>query len=308
MDHPERYGHDRKAVPYPAGIIIPILFFSVAFAIIPETHALFKPLMGFSIASAILVTVSFIDDLKNLSPFFRLGIHFFVALIIVASGIGIDEIRVPLGEIASLHIGSFSLGSHTIHPIADILAVFWIVGMMNAMNWLDGISGLTSSVSLISSAVLAFTAYFFGQADVAMLFGILSVICGIFFLFDLESPKILMGDSGSMFLGLALAVFTIIAGGKVATAMLVMFVPLFDAMWTIARRIINKKSPFKGDLEHFHHNLLKLVGSRRNTVLIYAFFTALFGFTALFLKTEGKIVLFTVLFIFMAILELRVKR
>jgi UDP-GlcNAc:undecaprenyl-phosphate GlcNAc-1-phosphate transferase len=89
--------------------------------------------------------------------------------------------------------------------------------------------------------------------------------------------------------------------------MLVMFVPLFDAAWTIGRRILHKKSPFKRDLEHFHHNLLKLVKSRRNTVLIYAFFVALFGFTALFLKTEGKVVLFVILGVFMTWLELKLQ-
>ena len=304
IDRPQDYGYDRKPVPYPAGIIIPLLFFSIAFALIPSTHNLFKPLIGFAIAGGLITFVSFLDDRFKLSPVLRLGVQFLVACIVIGAGVGISEIRSPIGGEWSLAWGSFEIFGKTIMPIADGLALIWIMGMMNAMNWLDGVSGLTSSVSSIASFILALTAYSFGQPDVAQLFAILGIICGVFFVFDLESPSILMGDSGSMFLGLALAVFTIIAGGKVATAMLVMFVPLFDAAWTIGRRILNGNSPFKGDLEHLHHKLLEKVQSRRGVVLIYAFFVLLFGSTSYFLETQGKVVLLFILFIFLFIVEL----
>ncbi len=259
-------------------------------------------MIGFLIASIILVTTSFIDDRKNLSPFLRLFIQFVIAGIIIGSGIGINEIRSPLGLI-SLDLFNFELFWKTILIIADILAVLWIVWMINAMNWLDWVSWLTSSVTSITSAILAFSAYMFWQGDIALIFMVMSVICFTFFLFDLERPKILMGDSGSMFLWLALAVFTIIAGGKIATAMIVMAAPLFDVVWTIGRRLLNKKSPFKGDLKHLHHKLLKKIWSRRKTVLIYALVCALFWFISLPLETLGKTILIWVVFIFLIIVE-----
>lgn len=299
LDRPQDYGHKRDAVPYPAGVIIPLVFFASAFALIPTDSGLYKPLLGFFCAASLLTLVSFLDDRFKLSPVLRLAIQVVSALIVVGFGIGINEIRSPFGENLLLTLGSFHVFGKTISPIADTLAVLWMVGMMNAMNWLDGVSGLTSSVSSIASFVLALTAFTFGQPDVAMLFAVLGVICLVFFLFDIETPKILMGDSGSMFLGLALAVFTIIAGGKLATAMLVMFVPLFDGVWTIGRRVLAGRSPFQGDLEHLHHHLLKLFPSRRVTVIVYAFFVAVFGFASYFLETQGKAILLGVLTLFL---------
>ncbi len=291
-------------MPYPAGIIIPILFFVITFLFVPLSSNLFRPLIGFLIASIILVIICFIDDKKEISPFFRLIIQFIIALIILASGIGISEIRTPLGEIMNLDFWSFEFLGKTVAPIADFIAVLWIIGMINAMNWLDGVSGLTSSISSVASTILAITAYMFGQHDIALLFGVLAVICLIFFIFDLEKPKILMGDSGAMFLGFALAVFTIIAGGKFAIAMIVMFAPIFDAIWTVSRRLIKGKSPFKGDYGHLHHKLLERIGSRKKVVILYSSLVSIFGFTSLYFETLGKIVIIFILIVFLTVLEI----
>lgn len=307
LDNPQKYGHKRSPVPYPAGIVIPIIFFAICFFIIPRDAHLFNPFLGFAFASFLLLTTSFIDDRKGLPAFFRLIIQCIVGLIIVASGIGIDEVRSPFG-IIELDGYQWSIFGHQFTLFADLLAVLWIVGMINAMNWLDGVAGLTSSVSAISSLILAVVAYFFGQMDMAVIFSVLSTICFVFLFFDIDPPKMLMGDSGSMFLGLALAVFTIIAGGKVATALIVMFVPLFDALWTIVRRIYNKTSPFKGDLCHLHHKLISILKSRKKVVILYAGVTAFFGLLSILLETQGKILLLVFLCVCMFFLELYLEK
>ncbi|MBT4937114.1 undecaprenyl/decaprenyl-phosphate alpha-N-acetylglucosaminyl 1-phosphate transferase [Candidatus Peregrinibacteria bacterium] len=304
LDDPQKYGHKRSPVPYPAGIIIPLIFFALCFFLIPQNSHLFHPFLGFACASLLLLITSFIDDRRGLPAFLRLAVQFIVAFVIIASGIGIDEIRAPFGGVIALDTWTINFLGHQFIILADILAILWIVGMINAMNWLDGVSGLTSSVSAISATVLAVVAYFFGQNDMAMIFGVLAVICFVFLFYDIDSPKILMGDSGSMFLGLALAVFTIIAGGKLATALIVMFVPLFDAVWTIARRIYSKQSPFKGDLCHLHHKLISLLKSRKKVVILYASTTAFFGLFSILLETQGKILLLVFLCVSMFFLEL----
>ncbi|HPO05962.1 MAG TPA: MraY family glycosyltransferase [Candidatus Gracilibacteria bacterium] len=304
LDRPQDYGYTRAPVPYPAGILIPLVFFAVVWTVFPMAEALIKPMIGFSIAAGLLLIISFLDDRYKISPLWRLMVQFLAAGIVIAFGVGIDEMRSFSGELWDLNRWVILLGTHRIVVLADMIALFWMVMLINSMNWLDGVSGLPSSLGTITSLVLAITAYFFGQADIALLFGILTVICAVFFIFDLESPKILMGDSGSMFLGLALAVFTIIAGGKIAALMCVLFAPLFDAIWTIFRRLKAGKKPWQGDLGHLHHKLLKIFPTRRITVLFYAGMTAFFGLGAIFFKTQGKMIWLAGLTIFLVFLEI----
>ena len=308
LDNPKKYGHKRSAIAYPAGVIIPLVFFAICFFVLPEESIWQRPFIGFLCASMILLISSFIDDRRGLSALFRLSIQVVVAGIVIASGIGIDEIRAPFGLHIPLDTYQWNILGHHFVLFADVLALIWIIAMINAMNWLDGVSGLTSSVSAISATVLAVVAYFFQQSDMALVFAIFAVICFVFLIFDLYPAKILMGDSGSMFLGFALAVFTIIAGGKIATALVVMFVPLFDAFWTIGRRIYYKKSPFKGDVCHLHHKLLSLFKSSRKVVLFYAGSTAFFGLFSIFLETQGKIILLISLCIVLLLLEIYLEK
>lgn len=78
-----------------------------------------------------------------------------------------------------------------------------------------------------------------------------------FWYFDVKE-KILMGDSGTMFLGFMLATIAIISGGKVATVLVVFGIYSVDALYVIAKRLLKKKNPLKGDLTHIHHRLLQV--------------------------------------------------
>jgi len=63
-----------------------------------------------------------------------------------------------------------------------------------------------------------------------------------------------------------LASLAIFSGGKVATAFLVLGIPILDAGWVIFRRVLEGKKPWQGDLKHLHHRLLDL-GFKESTVL-----------------------------------------
>jgi UDP-GlcNAc:undecaprenyl-phosphate GlcNAc-1-phosphate transferase len=289
VDNPQKYGHTRKAIPYPLGVIAPFLFFLFIFSNIDASHPLYESFVGVFIASFVLLSVCFYDDRKNLPSWFRLIIHMLCALIIIKSGVGIEEIRIPFHENISLP------------PLfSQSITFLWIVFMINAFNWTDGISGLSSSLAFSASSVLALTAYTYSQAEYTVLFLSLAVLSVAFFLGDIPSPKFLLGDSGSMFFGLILAVFTLISGGKVATALIVLFVPIFDAFYTIFRRLKNKTSPFQGDKKHLHHKLLEKTKSEQKTVLFYLVFTLVSGIFAVFLNPEQKSIflLFLIFFLF----------
>ena len=123
-----------------------------------------------------------------------------------------------------------------------------------------------------------------------------------FLLFDFYPAKMLMGDTGSIFLGFTLATLAIFSGGKVATAFLIMGIPILDAAWVILRRLKNKQSPFKGDLNHIHHRLLDIGISPRKALICMYTLCAVFGVSALFLDTKGKLIEIIILGITMIVM------
>ena len=116
------------------------------------------------------------------------------------------------------------------------------------------------------------------QTDLATVSIILSMVCLAFLLFDFPKPRILMGDTGSTFLGFLLATLAIYSGGKVATAFLVLGLPILDTIWAVLRRVYSGKKFWQGDLKHLHHRLLDLGASERLVVLFYLFVTSFVWF------------------------------
>jgi UDP-GlcNAc:undecaprenyl-phosphate GlcNAc-1-phosphate transferase len=109
-----------------------------------------------------------------------------------------------------------------------------------------------------------------------------------FLKFNFNPARIFLGDSGSMFLGYMIAIIAIISGGKLATAGLILGIPILDAAWVIARRVLSGEKPWKADRKHLHHRLLDAGLSQKQTVILYWAFSALFGGIALASQTYGK--------------------
>lgn len=303
IDKPQNYGLKRAPIPYYGGLII---FFAIALNLLIFLP-IDKHLIGFLIAGGLLVITSFIDDKRGVSPYLRLLIQLLAAIILIISGIGIEVITNPFGGELELNLWKipFNLNGITYHfmILADLFTVIWVMGMINTMNWLDGISGLTSGIATIAGLALGFLSLTekVNQPEIAIISFVLAATAFAFWLFDFYPPKILMGDTGSMFLGFTLAVIGIYSGGKVATAFLVMGFPILDAAWVILRRIKSGKSPFKGDLKHFHHRLLEIGLTERKALLFIYFICATFGISALFLDTRGKFIAMILMFVLMVL-------
>lgn len=90
--------------------------------------------------------------------------------------------------------------------------------------------------------------------------------------------------------GFLLGVLAIISGGKIATALLILGLPLFDAALVIARRILKeRRSPAIGDRSHLHFRLLDSGWSPRQVTVFYWLVAASFGSATLFLRSWGKL-------------------
>jgi UDP-GlcNAc:undecaprenyl-phosphate GlcNAc-1-phosphate transferase len=304
MDRPEKYGLKRSAIPYGCGIIIYLNLLVLTLSFLPIT----PKIIGMLIGAGLITLTGFIDDFRNLSPKLRLAIQLVATVIIILSGFEVSVITNPFGtplELGLYHLNFFGV---SVSILSALFLFFWFLGMINTVNFLDGIPGLVSGITCIAGTVLFLLAirpgfHVIDQTSLAIIIGITTASAFVFWLFDFHPPKLLMGDAGSTLLGFLLAVFAVFAGGKIATAFIVMGFPIFDVLLTVTRRIIQKKSPLKGDYQHLHHDLLRAGLSERKTVLVIYALSAMFGLTALYLDSYKKLIAIVIIFTIMAILK-----
>ncbi len=281
--------------PIPRGGGIP------TFLAIFLTTLLFTPLdqhlVGIFIGGLILVLVGVLDDKYDLNPYLRLIANFLAALVVVASGIGITWITNPFGgqiRFDQIILPFNFFGMHQLVLFADLFALVWIVWVMNALNWSSGVDGQLSGIVVVSTFIMGMVALKYVNSDptqtpVAVLsFSVMGAYLG-FLLFSFYPQKIMPGYGGSTLAGFLLAVLAILAGGKLATALLVLTVPLVDAFWAIIRRLLSRKSPVWGDRDHLHHHLLDLGFSIPQISLFYIFVCAIFGTVSLLLDSQSKL-------------------
>jgi len=213
------------------------------------------------VALIIMFFIGIKDDILIISAFKKLIAQIAAALILIVLG----DIR-----FTNLH-GIF--GIYEINYVISVaISLVALVAIINAVNLIDGIDGLAASLGLIGSL-------FYGIVflmDNKTLYAVLSLaIAGSltsFFFYNVfgKKNKIFMGDTGSLILGLLLAVFTIkynefsilenseLSHNSPVYSFAIIAIPLFDMVRVFGTRIMKKKSPFAPDMIHIHHKLLKL--------------------------------------------------
>ncbi len=316
MDKPKKYGLKRDPVPYPGGIVLYFVFAALALIF----FGISVKMIGLLLGGGLLVLVSFIDDRMDLPAWFRILIQILVALIIIFAGIGIETITNPFGGFIELNRVNIELNigdwSQTVMLLSGLFTIAWILLITNTMNWLDGIPGLVSGITAIGGLTLFFLSIspLVNQPEVATLALIVAAMSFGFWLFDFYPPKIIIGDSGSMFLGFLLAVLAIFSGGKIATAFLILGFPILDALYVIVHRVARGQAPWKGGewdkhrkAVHLHHRMLEYGLSERQTISLIYVLCSIFGITALFLGTKGKFWAIVALFFASVILGLTLR-
>jgi UDP-GlcNAc:undecaprenyl-phosphate/decaprenyl-phosphate GlcNAc-1-phosphate transferase len=291
LDFPQRYNLKRTPLPYPTGILAVVVFV----AVFPLLQAINTRSLGVLGAVIILGASSFIDDRRPLPSLLRLFLQFLAALLIFLAG---DCLGGRVCSVTNPLEGTFGGPiielNGALPVLSAIVTIFWLMLTTNALNWFDGIPGQTTTLSTIGFIILGMLSMSdrVQQPQLALLAFAMAGIAFGCALFDFPPAKVVLGDSGSMFFGLMLGVLTIYAGGKVATAFLVLGVPIVDLAFVIVKRISEGRSPFKGSMtgEHLHHRLLAHGWSPRSIIALTALIGTLFGGGALFLNTTGKFI------------------
>lgn len=219
--------------------------------------------LGLLAGGVILCAVGVIDDIRGLRALHKLYFQIAVALLAFACGFRIQAISLPF--VNSLDMGVFAL------PIT----IVWIVGIINAVNLIDGLDGLAAGVVFFAGLTNFIIACISGSTFVAVVMAAtLGAVIGFLF-YNFNPARIFMGDSGSYFLGYVLAVMSLSgATTKASTAVSLLVpvvalgVPIFDTLFAMVRRILEKRSIFSPDRGHIHHRLLDMGITHRRAVLI----------------------------------------
>jgi len=230
-------------------------------------------LAGLALATLVVLAVGLLDDVRELPAWPQFAAQFAAAIIVIAFNVRIDVLTTPFGV-------------PTVLPewLAVLFTLFWVAGMMNTVNWLDGLDGLAAGIVGIAAIVLYLHTRSLGQESVALLpLALCGAIAG-FLPFNFSPARIFLG-SGALFLGLALGSLSIIGGAKLASALLVLGIPILDTAWQIVRRVLDGRAPYHGDRGHLHFRLVdRGIGQRRVVLALYAL-TAVFGALALVLPS-----------------------
>jgi UDP-GlcNAc:undecaprenyl-phosphate GlcNAc-1-phosphate transferase len=241
-----------------------------------------RQLVGFFLGALIIIIGGFLDDKYNLPPQAQIIFPLLAVVAVILGGVQIAKITNPFGGV--INLGTLSL-------VGSLLIAVWLLGMMYTTKLLDGVDGLVTGVTAIGGFIIFLftltTRYY--QPNIAFAALLLTAVCLGFLIFNWHPAKIFLGEGGSLLLGFILGVLAIISGGKIAIALLVMGIPILDVAWTILRRLLSGRNPFRfADQKHLHHRLLALGLSQRQTVLIFYALSLIFGLSGLFLQSRGK--------------------
>ncbi len=173
---------------------------------------------------------------------------------------------------------------------AVLFTWFWMVGMMNTVNLIDGVDGLAGGVVAITGICITLISWRLEQYTIATLAAIFTGATLGFLLHNWHPSRIIMGDSGSQFLGIGLAVLSIMGGAKLALALMVLGIPILDVAVVMINRVRRGQSPLHYDTTHLHHRLKATGLSPRQICYLFYAFTAFFGILALNLVPIYKLV------------------
>jgi UDP-GlcNAc:undecaprenyl-phosphate/decaprenyl-phosphate GlcNAc-1-phosphate transferase len=295
VDDPKTHKHPAiihtRPIPRAGGLAILI-------AIIISSLYFFWPLntvyLMILFSCCIVVGVGLVDDKYDLSPYIRFMLNILSAILVVAAGVRIPFVTNPLGGI--LEFNNLQLPLYMEYfavYIPHMLAVIWIVWVMNMLNWSKGVDGQMPGIAGVAAIIIGIASLRFPDltSSSTMAAQMAFIVAGAslgFLPYNFHPARMFPGYSCTV-LGFLIGILSILSGVKLATAILVMGVPMVDALFTIARRILAKKSPFWHDREHLHHLLLQVGMSQRMIAIFYWGVSLILGIIALQLSSRGKL-------------------
>jgi len=212
-------------------------------------------------------------------PLVKIAVQAAAGLYLYYNGYQIRLVSNPFGD--TLNLGVLSL------PIT----LLWFAGVSNAFNLIDGLDGLAAGVGLFSTSIVFILALMNDRWEIVVLSVVLAGALLGFLRYNFSSASIFMGDSGSLFVGFALAALAVRGSMKSSTAvavlapLLALGFPIVDTSMALLRRLVGRKGLLEADADHIHHRIVRMGLTQQRTVVILYGVTALFGALSLLTMT-----------------------
>ena len=209
----------------------------------------------FSFCSLFFI-LGFSDDLKlNLRPKFRL--------------LAMTVFLITLVIFNKLYIENTGIGFLNRFLEIDIFSLFFVclcfLFIVNGSNLIDGYNGLLGIHTLIILLNLFFVNYFNGNNDLAFFILYTILILALFLKYNFPRATTFLGDGGSYFLGVFIAISVIktsLANPTISPFYfcILLFYLFFEVFFSFIRKIVvEKKSPLFPDSKHLHMLLYKIL-------------------------------------------------
>ena len=224
----------------------------------------YRELAAIVIGGTLIAVVGLVDDRVGLGPRGKIYGQIIAMLLVAIGGVNVN-----MFDAEWLNIG---------------LTVLWGVSVINAINLQDNMDGLAAGISAVAAAAFLLLAVLNGQILVASLASALLGACLGFLFYNYQPAVSFMGDTGSMLLGITLAILgiklTFPGVSQSQTWMvpvLVLGVPVFDTVLVVVSRVRRGKPWWQGGVDHTSHRLVKLGLSHRRTIVALYIATGILG-------------------------------
>jgi UDP-GlcNAc:undecaprenyl-phosphate GlcNAc-1-phosphate transferase len=251
------------------------------------------------VTCTLMTGLGVIDDRRGTSALAKLTAQIFIAGILVLLGVQLAYFVLP-------GYWTVVLGTDEAVP----LTILWVVAAANAINLVDGLDGLAAG--MVGIAAATFFVYmvrdFSDTGSVAALLSVITVgICVGFLPWNFHPARIFMGDTGSMLLGMLVAIATISGVGRnpfppsqgevavialpLLVPLLVLGIPFLDVLLAIVRRTRKGLGIAHADKEHIFHHLMDIGHGHRGAVMLMYLWSALVCGSALAIGTiDGRLI------------------
>jgi UDP-GlcNAc:undecaprenyl-phosphate GlcNAc-1-phosphate transferase len=230
--------------------------------------------------AGLLVVIGIIDDVRGMRALVKLSWQISAAALAFAMGLSLERLHLPQGTV---DLGILAL------PVT----VIWIVAVINAINLIDGLDGLATGVVLTALGAFALLAASDGVDPTLPIIAAAGGAAIGFLAYNLHPASIIMGDTGSMFLGFVVGAVSIsliqdgVAPQPPWVPIIALAIPLADMVWAIVRRSARGDPFFVADRGHIHHQLLRAGLSQRDAMLILTAVSAGLAVVAVLLGRVG---------------------
>jgi len=258
VDHPTGRKQHERATATMGGLVIFATVFAGAIVALQLDNlvgqmlrAKAAPIYGLIACTTCMILLGMVDDRHAIRPRIKLLVQTVVAIGAIVLGFRVEAITLPWYESVPLP-----------EAVGVLISLLWIVGITNAINLTDGLDGLAAGICLLASAVNAIVAIYLGNYYMTVMMVLLAGALLGFLRWNFHPARVFLGDTGSLALGMFLALASLHSAQKAHTVVLILIplfalgYPIFDTLLAVARRMVRGQPLFASDRDHIHHRLL----------------------------------------------------